>query len=94
MTRAAGTLNLFIGFMNAKLLFKTVFLIVVLLFLVLMGMNNQGTISFSLPPVLPKTVSQPAAIMYFAFFAIGFITGTFVTAGGGKGGGKSKGGDK
>lgn len=73
--------------MNAKLLFKTVFLIIVLLFLVLMGMNNRGTVSFSLPPVLPKDVSQPAAIMYFAFFAIGFLSGTVLTAGGGKGGG-------
>lgn len=78
--------------MNAKLLFKTVFLIVMLLFLVLMGMNNRGTVSFSLPPILPKDVSQPAALMYFGFFAIGFLSGTVLTAGGGGGkkGGKNK----
>lgn len=81
--------------MNAKLLFKTIFLIIVVLLLVLMGMNNRGIISFSLPPILPKDISQPAAIMYAAFFAIGFLSGTILTAGSGKsGGGKSKGGDK
>lgn len=76
--------------MNAKLLFKTVFAMVILLVLVIMGMNNRGSVSFSLPPILPKAVSQPAAIMYFAFFAAGVITGTVLTAGGGKkGGGES-----
>jgi uncharacterized integral membrane protein len=77
--------------MNAKLLLKTIFLIVVLLLLVLMGMNNRGYINFSLPPLVKATISQPAAIMYFGFFAIGVLTGTVLTAGGGrKGGGKSK----
>jgi hypothetical protein len=79
--------------MNAKLLLKTIFLIVVLLLLVLMGMHNRGYINFSLPPLLTNTVSQPAAIMYFGFFAVGVLTGTVLTAGGGgrkSGGGKSK----
>lgn len=78
--------------MNAKLLLKTIFLIVVLLFLVLMGMNNRSTVDFSLPPVLPKKITLPAAQMYFAFFAVGVITGTILTAGGGKGGGGGGGG--
>ena len=78
--------------MNAKVLFKTIFLIIVLLLLVLMGMHNQTTITFTLPPLLAKTISQPAALMYFGFFAVGVLTGTILTAGGGKrGGGKSKG---
>ena len=75
--------------MNAKLLFKTIFMIFVLLFLVLMGMNNRGDVSFSLPPILPKKVHQPAAIMYFAFFAVGFLTGTIATAGGKRTGSKT-----
>jgi uncharacterized integral membrane protein len=69
--------------MNARLLFKTLFLIIVLLFLVLMGMHNQTWIDFRLPPILPQKLSQPAAIMYFAFFAVGVLTGTILTAGGG-----------
>ena len=73
--------------MNAKLLLKTIFLIIILLLLVIMGMNNRGTVSFSLPPLLPREIRQPAALMYFAFFAIGVITGTVLTAGGKKGSG-------
>lgn len=76
------------------LLLKTIFMIIVLLLLVLMGMHNRGPINFTLPPLLTQTVSQPAAIMYFGFFAVGVVTGTILTAGGGggrKGGGKPKG---
>jgi uncharacterized integral membrane protein len=70
--------------MNAKLLFKTLFLIVVLLLLVLMGMHNRGTVSFALPPLVKKPITTPAAIMYFGCFAVGVLTGTILTAGGGK----------
>jgi hypothetical protein len=72
--------------MNAKLFFKTIFFLLMLLLLVMMGIYNRGSVSFSLPPILPKAISQPAAIMYFAFFALGFITSTVLSAGG-KGGG-------
>ena len=75
--------------MNPKLLLKTLFLIVLLLLLVLMGMNNRQSISFTLPPLLKKKVEQPAAIMYFAFFALGVFSGTILTAGGKRGGPKS-----
>jgi len=75
--------------MNAKLLLKTIFLMVVLLLLVVMGMHNQRLVQFVLPPLLRQPVSQPAAIMYFAFFAVGVMTGTVLTAGVGKKGGSS-----
>ena len=74
--------------MNAKLLLKTIFLLLVLLLLVLMGMNNLKSVSFSLPPLV-KAIECKAAIMYFAFFAAGLLTGTVLTAGGG---GKRSGG--
>ena len=80
--------------MNLRLLFKTLFLIVVLLLLVLMGMHNQQIITFTLPPLLDQNIKQPAAIMYFAFFAIGVLTGTVLTAGGKKGRAKSGAADK
>lgn len=70
--------------MNAKLLAKTVFLMLMLLLLVVMGMNNRRQIDFALPPVLPKAVKLPAAIMYFSFFAAGVVTGTVLTGGRGK----------
>ena len=44
--------------MNAKLLLKTVFLIVILLLLVLMGMNNRQFIAFTLPPLLKQKIEQ------------------------------------
>ncbi len=55
---------------------KTVFFMGVLLFLVLMGVYNRGMVNFQLPPVLREEVRQPAALMYFGFFAVGVITGT------------------
>lgn len=77
-------------FMNPKLLLKTVFLIAVLLLLVIMGMHNGQTVELKMPPLMPTPQKQPAAIMYFAFFAVGVLSGTILTAGTkGGGGGKS-----
>ena len=70
--------------MNAKLLLKTLFFILVLLLLVLMGMHNRGAVDFTLPPLLQQVIRQPAALMYFAFFAVGVLTGTVLTAGTGR----------
>ena len=72
--------------MNAKLIFKTLFLIVILLFLVLMGMENRNLVKFTMSQVVPgKQLELPAALMYYAFFAIGLLTGTILAAGGKKG---------
>ena len=71
--------------MTIKLLLKTFFLIIILFFLVLMGMSNRSDVKFSLPPLLPKSVTMPAAIMYISFFAIGLISGAILTVGGKKG---------
>jgi uncharacterized integral membrane protein len=75
--------------MNAKLLLKTSFLILVLLLLVLMGLHNRSSVDFTLPPLISRDIKQPAALMYFAFFAVGVITGTILTAGTGRKGGGS-----
>ena len=75
--------------MNFKLLLKTVFLVVVLLLLVIMGMNNRQTVRLTLPPILTKGQNLPAAIMYFGFFAVGVLSGT-ILSGGKKGAGASK----
>ncbi len=74
---------------NVKLILKMLFLVLILLMLVLMGMHNLGTVDFRLPPLLEKTIRQPAALMYYAFFAVGLLTGTILTAGGKKGGSKA-----
>jgi len=78
--------------MNIKLLLKTVFVILILALLVLMGMHNRQAVELSMPPLLQKTQSYPAALMYFGFFAVGFVSGTMLTAGGKRGGGKAKAG--
>jgi uncharacterized integral membrane protein len=67
--------------MNIKLLLRTAFLILILLLLVIMGMNNRQTVGLALPPFLPKMQKAPAAIMYFAFFAVGVLSGTLLMAG-------------
>jgi uncharacterized integral membrane protein len=75
--------------MNIKLLLRTIFLVLILLLLVIMGMNNRQTVSLSLPPILPRMLKLSAAIMYFAFFAVGVLSGTLLTVGK-KGGGSSR----
>ena len=67
--------------MNILMLTKTVFVTSILLLLVLIGLNNSAPIDFKLPPLLSSVVKQPAAIMYFAFFAVGLITGAVLSTG-------------
>ena len=80
-----------IQLMNAKLLFKMLLLIAILLLLVIIGMNNPQSVRLRLPPALGKAraLDAPAALMYFGFFAVGLLTGTILTAGK-KGGGSSR----
>jgi uncharacterized integral membrane protein len=66
--------------MNAKLLFKTMFAVLVLIVLVTIGMHNRDTVRFALPPVMAP-VKQPAALMYVGFFAFGLLAGTVLNGG-------------
>jgi len=79
--------------MNFKLIFKSLLIIAVLVLLVIMGMNNRKTVELSLPYILPRTQSQPAALMYIAFFGLGFLAGAVLMSGGG-GKRRSSGGSK
>jgi uncharacterized integral membrane protein len=69
---------------------KIVFVTAVFLLLVLMGVHNRETVDFNLPPLMSKVVAQPAALMYFAFFAVGLITGALLSLGGRKESSRSK----
>jgi uncharacterized integral membrane protein len=73
----------------ARLIFKTAFIIALLLLLVIMGMNNRQPVELNMPPLIGQTQKQPAALMYFGFFAVGLLAGVVLTAGK-KGNGKSK----
>jgi uncharacterized membrane protein YciS (DUF1049 family) len=75
--------------MNAKLLLKMLLLLAILLVLVIIGMNNQQRVTLRLPPILPKAQTLPAALMYYAFFAVGVLSGAVLTAGKKGGGGAS-----
>ena len=67
--------------MNLMLLMKTGFVMAIFLILVLMGVHNRGLVDFNLPPLVSSVVQQPAALMYFGFFALGVVTGTVLTFG-------------
>ena len=60
---------------------KLAFFLVVLALLVLMGVYNKSVVDFNLPPLVNSAVQQPAALMYFGFFAGGVLTGTVLTFG-------------
>ena len=74
--------------MRALVLLKLLIVTAIFLLLVLIGLNNRAPVDFSLPPVLAEVVRQPAALMYFGFFAVGLITGAILCIPG-KSGGKS-----
>ena len=67
--------------MNLTMLIKMVFVTAVFLLLVLMGVHNRALVDFNLPPLLSPVLQKPAALMYFAFFAVGLITGAVLSAG-------------
>jgi uncharacterized integral membrane protein len=74
----------------ARLIFKTVLIIALLLLLVIMGMNNQQIVELRMKPLTNEVQKQPAAIMYFGFFAVGLLAGALLMTGKRGGGGKSK----
>jgi uncharacterized membrane protein YciS (DUF1049 family) len=77
--------------MNAKMLLRT-FVFLILLFVILyIGMENPQRIDFRFPMLLEKRLTQPAAVLYFAMFAIGVVAGMMLHSGGGR---KSEAGSK
>jgi uncharacterized integral membrane protein len=67
--------------MNLISLIKILFATAILALLVLAGVNNHDQVAFTLPPFMTQVVQQPAAVMYFGFFAVGLVTGIMVRAG-------------
>ncbi|WP_404423870.1 hypothetical protein [Nibricoccus sp. IMCC34717] len=73
--------------MNAKLFFRLVVFLVLCFVVLYIGMANTHLIEFQFPLVLEHKVRQPAAYLFFAFFAVGVVAGVALFSGGG--GGKS-----
>jgi uncharacterized integral membrane protein len=69
--------------MNIKHIFKTLFIIAMLVLLVIMGLNNRDPVTLNMPRI--PTQKQPAALMYIGFFGLGFLAGAIIMAGGKKG---------
>jgi len=73
--------------MNTRM-FLRAFVFLLLLFIVLyLGMENRHRVDFYFPLVFEKKVTQPAAFLFFAMFAIGVLAGMALNSGGGGGGG-------
>ena len=76
--------------MTSRMIFKFVFVLVMLLFMVQMGMSNKDAIAeFRLDLIGVKTSTQ-AAMMYFIFFGAGLVTGGVLALHTGKSGGSKK----
>ena len=65
--------------MNVKTLFKTVFSTAVLVLLLLMGWHNRTPIDFNLLPMSNQNFHGPIALMCFAFFGVGVLTGLVIS---------------
>ncbi|MEY4386904.1 MAG: hypothetical protein RLY20_2187 [Verrucomicrobiota bacterium] len=74
----------------ARLIFKSVFIIALLLVLVIISMNNKQTVELDMQPLVKAVQKQPAAIIYFGFFSVGFLAGAVLMSGRRGGGGKAK----
>ena len=65
--------------MNTRLIVKLIVVLAVLLFMVIMGMSNQGEVTFRF--LGAKSGPLKAAFMYFIFFAAGVFVGAVITVG-------------
>ena len=66
--------------MNTRLLLKLIVVLAVLLFMVMMGLSNNNSISFKL--FGKKIVSDtPSAIVYFIFYGAGIFSGALLAVG-------------
>ena len=77
--------------MNSRALFRTVVFLLLLFVVLYIGMENRQQVGFYFPLLLDRKISAPAAILYFAMFAIGVLAGMALhSGGGGHGGGGSE----
>jgi uncharacterized membrane protein YciS (DUF1049 family) len=74
--------------MSFKTLLRTLVFLAILFVVLYIGMNNQQGTEFSFPLALSHSIHEPAALIYFALFAIGVLAGTMLHGGGGGGGSK------
>ncbi|HKQ37040.1 MAG TPA: hypothetical protein VJ063_03115 [Verrucomicrobiae bacterium] len=61
--------------MNAKVVFKTVLLTTLLVFVLLLSWHNRTTVDFNLLPVANQSFHGPVALMGFVFLGVGMLMG-------------------
>ncbi|MCR6654874.1 MAG: hypothetical protein NVV63_03450 [Opitutus sp.] len=80
--------------MSFKVFLKILVFLVILFVMLYVGMNNPHDISFQFPiagTTAKNPIHAPAAMLFFAMFAIGVVAGTMlIGGGGGKGGSGAK----
>jgi hypothetical protein len=69
--------------MNAKMFLRALVFLLLLFVVLYIGMTNPHRIDFYFPILLDRKVTQPAALIFFAMFAIGVIAGMMLNSGGG-----------
>jgi uncharacterized integral membrane protein len=69
--------------MNFKVLLRSIVFLAILFVVLYAGMNNVNSIEFSFPLALQRPIREPAALIFFAIFAVGVLGGTMLTAGSG-----------
>jgi len=67
------------------MLFRAIVFLLILFVVLYVGMNNTNRILFSFPLAFQKDIQEPAALIYFAIFAVGVVAGTMLSFGGGGG---------
>lgn len=74
-----------------KLFLRAVVVLVALFVVLYVGMYNTHSVDFYFPILLDhKKVSQPAALLFFAMFAVGLVAGLMLNSGGSKESGGSE----
>ena len=67
--------------MNARMFLRAVVFLLLLFVVLYVGMMNTHRIDFYFPVLLEKKLSQPAAIIFYAVFAIGVLAGMMLNSG-------------
>ena len=77
--------------MSFKVVFRSILVLAICFVMLYVGLNNTERIDFYFPIALQHRLTESAGLIFFGVFAVGFLAGTLMTAGGGK---KSSGGSR
>lgn len=77
--------------MNFKVVLRSILVLAICFVMLYVGLYNPQRIDFYFPIALAHKLTESAGLIYFGIFAVGFLAGTVLTAGGGK---RSSGGSR